>query len=268
MEGLRVWAVLTLLWQAVLNLLSGTHRRSLRLRGNSESFNGLVGYNAVSFALSDGVKGLCLALYNVGVSDIPITDDSIHIRDVDVNDLVVYLTYGRILSSAGSIYDGLKYGVSLKAIYRDWDEGGAYGIGIDGGLFYTLNAFSIGLFIENLTTTILFWDNGTREYITPLLKSGISYEIPFERLSGVFILAGGLDTNLENKVTRFDAIKSDPHIGLEYVYKDRFAVRTGLDKGELSFGAGVKFGGLRVDYGQSQHADLGTNSRISLNFEF
>lgn len=235
---------------------------------HSEGFEGLLNYNAVSFAMSDGVRGLGFALYNVGVPGIPLADDSSRQDSVDVSDWILYLTYGGVVNSSNQFFSGLRYGANVKTIYRGWGEGSAYGAGIDCGLFYKADAFSVGLYIENVTTTILFWSTGTREFIAPLLKTGISYEFPAERLSGRFIIACGLDVNLENKITRFDAIKSDPHVGVEYTYKDRFSGRAGWDKGEMSFGAGIQLGSLRIDYGQSQHKDLGTNSRFSVNFEF
>jgi len=234
---------------------------------HSENFGGLVNYNTLSFSMSDGIRGLGVALYHVGVPDIPLTNDSIILDTVNIDDWVIYLTYGSVTDLGGRVHNGISYGLNMKAIYRDWKDGSAYGIGIDGGLFYRFCPFSVGLHVENMTTTVLFWSTGTREFIAPLLKTGISYEFPVERLSGRFIIAGGLDTDLENKITRFDAIKSDPHIGAEYIYKERFAVRVGLDKGDMSFGAGIRFGSLKVDYGQSQNIELGTNSRFSLNFK-
>lgn len=235
---------------------------------HSESFGGMVNYNAVSFAMSDKMQGLGLAIYQIGYPDIKFSNDSVPTDTASVNDWVLYLTYGKRRGLGEITASHLSFGVSAKTIYRNWREGSAYGIGIDGGVLYKSYPFSLGLYIENLTTTLLFWNVGTREFIAPLLKTGISYEVPVERFSGTLILAGGLDTNLENKITKLDVIKSDPHIGMEYVYKDRFAARFGWDKGDMSFGAGFKLGNLSMDYGQSYHPELGTNSRLSGNLDF
>ncbi len=235
---------------------------------HSESFNGIANYNALSFAISDEVQALGLAIYQIGYPDIIFTNDSIPIDTASVDDWVLYLTYGKRTNVFGNTPSNLSFGISAKTIHRRWHEGSAFGVGIDGGVLYKFYPFSLGLYIENLTTTLIFWNIGTREIIVPLLKTGISYEVPVERFSGRFIFAGSLDTNLENKVTKLDAIKSDPHIGVEYVYQDKFAVRIGWDKGNVSFGAGIKLGSLTADYGQSHHPYLGTNSRFSGNIDF
>jgi len=235
---------------------------------HSESFGGIINYNAVSSAMSDKMQGLGLALYQVGYPDIIFTNDSVALDTANVDDWVLYFTYGKKVKFGEVTTSCLYLGANVKTIYRRWQEGSAYGFGIDGGVLYNFYPFSVGLYIENLTTTLLFWNAGAREFIVPLLKMGISYEVPAERFSGKFILAGGLDTNIENKITKLDAIKSDPHIGVEYVYEDRFAVRIGWDKGDMSFGAGIKLGSLTVDYGQSYHPQLGTNSRLSGSVEF
>jgi hypothetical protein len=235
---------------------------------HSESFGGIANYNAVSFAMSDEMQGLGLAIYQIGYSDIIFTNDSVPIDTASVDDWVSYLTYGKRTEVGESATSCLFFGVSAKAIYRRWQVGSAYGVGIDGGVLYKFYPFSLGLYIENLTTTLLFWNIGTKEFIVPLLKTGVSYEVPVERFSGRLILAGGLDTNLENKITKLDAIKSDPHIGIEYSYKDKFAARIGWDKGNVSFGAGIKLGSFTIDYGQSHHPQLGTNSRLSGSVEF
>ncbi len=234
---------------------------------HSESFGGIVNYNTLSFAISDKRQGVGFAFYQIGVPDMIFTDDTIATDTANINDWVLYLTYGKMVESERFTGGPFSFGINMKVIYRAWKEGSAYGVGIDGGLLYRVYPFSFGVFIENLSTTALFWSTGTREMIPPLFKTGVSYEMPIERFEGKFIIAGGLDTNLENKITQLDAIKSDTHIGMEFIYRDRFAIRGGLDKGNTCFGAGLTFDRFRIDYGQSQH-DLGANTRISANLNF
>lgn len=229
---------------------------------HSPGFGGIVNYNAISFAISGETEGIGIALRQIRIPDMIFTDDTIPLDTLDVDDWIFYFTYGR-----NAIYPNLSLGVTLMAIYRNFREGTAYGIGIDGGLLYDLPPFSFGLSIQNLTTTVLFWSTNTREIIPPLLRTGVSYKIPIERFDGTLVIAAGLDTDLEGKITKLDVLKSDPYIGLEYVYRERFAVRVGLDRGDPSFGVGLKIGSFRIDYGQSQH-ELGVNTRISGSVRF
>lgn len=230
---------------------------------HSPGFGGIVNYSTISFAISGETEGIGIALRQIRYPDMIFTDDEYVLNTLDVDDWVFYFTYGRT-----GLYPGLSFGATVKVIYRNFREGGtAYGIGIDGGLLYELSPFSFGLSIQNLTTTVLFWSTNTREIIPPLLRTGVSYKIPIERFDGTLVIAVGLDTNLEGKITKLDVLKSDPYIGLEYVYRERFAVRVGLDRGDPSFGVGLKIGSFRIDYGQSQH-ELGVNTRISGSVRF
>jgi hypothetical protein len=49
--------------------------------------------------------------------------------------------------------------------------------------------------------------------------------------------------------------------GLEYWYRSTFALRTGADGKDLSFGAGVRYKHIGVDYAASLHRFFGSNDK-------
>lgn len=225
---------------------------------HSENFDGIVEYNAVSGSYNKNEQGIGLSLYQVGVDSIPITSDSTYIKAVNVSDWLFSLSYAKRMQE-------FLLGGNVKGIYRNMvvERGRAYGVGVDAGILYNLGEISLGLCLENITGTIILWDTGKREYIPAVIKTGIAFYKSILPLNGRLTLALGLDTNLEGKVSEIPIIQSDTHIGLEYCHHKSFSARCGLSRGNLSFGAGVAYKRLRIDYGRSFHPDLGVNSRLS-----
>ena len=60
----------------------------------------------------------------------------------------------------------------------------------------------------------------------------------------------------------------DFRTGLEVGFRERIAVRVGADRGRLTAGAGLRFSVVGVDYGFSNHSDLGNSHRVSLTFSW
>ncbi|HMT13000.1 MAG TPA: type IX secretion system membrane protein PorP/SprF, partial [Ignavibacteria bacterium] len=170
--------------------------------------------------------------------------------------------------------DKLSYGVNLKVISRSIDDGSAWGIGFDVGAIYNVTPkFRIGANLQDITTTLLAWNTGRKELITPTAKLGGSYDIPFFK-TGRITPAVGFYVRFENrKVAPLASVWPGCFYidaGLEYGFKDLFALRVGYnDVKQLTFGAGVKLPKLNLDYSFAKfdgNDQLGNTHRISVMF--
>lgn len=254
---------------------------------HEEHFGQLVNYNYgavaipygkdMSFGLSvirlsvDGIPDSRNALYDSngdGILDIH-TDrlDYSKITEYNNTDWAFYFTFAKRQT------ENFYWGASLKVIRRDLAEFGATGIGFDIGAFYQVsdNLF-FGANIQDVTTTLVAWSTGRNELITPTVKVGGAYL--FEALGGTFQPALDLDFRFENRayasMVNLGPVSIDPHVGLEYNFKNVIAVRAGYsDVKQFTMGAGIKLPKLNIDYSyarvaQSAIESLPESHRISL----
>src|SRR5690606_14529447 len=145
------------------------------------------------------------------------------------------------------------YGASVKIIRRDIGEDfGATGIGFDIGAQYNaFENFHLGANIQDVTTTLVAWNTGRNELITPTAKIGAAYLFDF--LGGKLFPAVDFDIRFENRrfASNFNLgpVSFDMHAGFEYNYKNIFAIRGGYnDVKQFSIGAGIKLPKLNIDY--------------------
>jgi hypothetical protein len=187
------------------------------------------------------------------------------ITSFNAADYALYLTYARQSS------ENLYYGVNLKLIRRNIGEFHGTGIGFDAGILYLpTERLFLGANVQDVTTTLVAWSTGTNELISPTVKLGAAYRI--NALGGTIIPALGADMRFENR--RFasrmhvGSISLDPVFGLEYEYKNAFALRAGYnDVGSVTVGAGIHLRKLDIDYSFAKfdaNDELGNTHRISL----
>lgn len=131
----------------------------------------------------------------------------------------------------------------------------AYGAGIDlGALYMPMDAATFSASVHDLTTTYLAWNNGTREFIMPTLDTGVALNFhPAERqaLTWATDLAWGFQRRKLDSEIKLGGQTWDVRTGLEYWYHDTFALRSGANGKDLTFGAGVRYGHFGVDYAAS-----------------
>lgn len=254
---------------------------------HDERFGNLVNYDYGSVALPWGTNAsLGLSIIRLGVDDVPNTKNAW--RDLNNNG---YFDQGdRIDYSAITFFNAadwafiatyskrqsekLSYGVNLKVISRSIDDGSAWGIGFDVGAIYNVSPkFRVGANLQDITTTLLAWSTGRKELITPTAKLGGSYDIPIFS-TGRITPAVDFDVRFENRkfasLANVGPVSFDMHAGLEYGFKDLFALRVGYnDVKQLTFGAGVKLPKLNLDYSFAKFDgtdQLGNTHRISVIF--
>ena len=251
---------------------------------HDERFGGLLNYDFGAVAVPYGRDATFgVSVMRLGVDGIPDTrkawedrnnnglfDSEDYINPDKVTyfnsaDWAIYFTYARHSAR------GLMYGINLKVLRRNMVEYSATGIGFDIGLLYSPTAnWYVAANAQDVTTTLIAWSTGTNELISPTLKLGTAYF--FELFSGRFAPTMDVDIRFENRqfasIAHLGPISFDPHIGLEFDYKNTIALRVGYsDVKQLTFGAGLHLRKLDIDYSFARFGkenDLGDTHRISL----
>lgn len=251
---------------------------------HDERFAGLVNYNYLGIAIPYKTNlSLGFSIIRLGVDGIPDTRNAL----IDLNgnlsldddetlnyDKITefnYADWAFLFSFAKRVNSKFSYGANLKILKRDLAEFGAWGVGFDVGVIYNpLNNLFIGANFQDVTTTIVTWDNGTTQLISPTLKIGAAYQL--FALNGKFIPVFDTDIRFENRrfasMVNVGPISFDFHLGLEYTYNNLIAIRLGYnDVKQFTFGAGIKLPKLNIDYSFvkfDREGELGNTHRISL----
>jgi hypothetical protein len=171
--------------------------------------------------------------------------------------------------------DQFYWGANIKVISRSLAEYSALGIGFDvGAVYMPMENLYLGANIMDITTTLIAWDEGRNELVTPTLKIGGAYS--FEFLGGQFMPALDFDIRFEGRefATYFNVgpVSFDVHSGLEYSYDNLFAIRAGYnDVKQFTIGAGINLPKLTIDYSFARFAEsaferLDDSHRISIMF--
>ena len=290
---------------------------------HSERFGGIVKYDYLGYARSNGTTGLGASLFRTDVGDIANTlnlpyydtgsdgvfgvdgtgvpgDAGNDDYDPDSNpngtegngdwdageeliydesaityengvDWALYLTWSRNISADFSV------GASAKIIQRGLMGSSAYALGLDlGAKWNPTEAFSLGLNLQDITTTQLFWNTGSTETILPTVKLGMAVRWPISKFATVATIAADGDFRFEGREYsaqyHFSGISLDTHIGAEFLIKDLVALRIGSSEGSMTAGLGLKFNLLNhpvnLDYAYLSHQELDATHRMSLGVGF
>lgn len=257
---------------------------------HDERYGSLVNYDYGAVALPVGTNtSWGFSVIRLGVDDIQdtrkagidangnYTEDPAQFTRIDPSkvtyfnaaDWAFYVTYSKKQS------EDFSYGANVKIIRRELGEASATGIGLDVGVWYMpMDNVMLGANLQDVTTTFLAWNTGTNELISPTMKIGSAYLI--DAFGGRFAPAIDFDIRFEGRKTAstfaLGPVSFDAHIGTEFMFRDVVAFRIGYnDVKQVSFGAGLHFPKLHIDYSFARFAQsatdrLGDTHRISLMF--
>ena len=255
---------------------------------HEEQFAGVVNYDYGAVAIPWGsTSSLGVSLLRLGVDDIPdtrnagvdingnLTYDPAQFSRIDPNrvtyfnaaDWALFLTYSKREA------EDFAYGVNVKLIRRDLGDNSATGIGFDVGAWYSpFENLLLGANIQDVTTTLLAWDTGRNELISPTVKVGSAYL--FDVPGGHLAPAVDVDIRFEGRsfasIAHVGPVSLDPHVGGEYEFKTLFTLRIGYsDVKQLTLGAGIHLPKLNIDYSFVKFDgvdQLGNSHRISMKF--
>ena len=238
-----------------------------------------LGFSVIRLGI-DNIKKTALANPNFGLGEFYVDENGqlVQNRPIEVGtfnsaDYAFFLTYSKRISST------FAFGGNVKLLNRLIDDHSAWGVGFDlGFMFNPTSKLIVGVNVQDLTSTLLAWDTGRRELITPSIRTGVSYPIEFSFMGGQIQPALDLVFRFENRretaLANLGRSSIDLNFGWEYLYHNAFAIRLGfadvgqsdsgqLDFGRFSAGAGLHLPKLHIDYAFLGHADLGNTHRIS-----
>ena len=253
---------------------------------HSRNFGGLINYDYAAFAMPFRAnEGLGLSVVRLAVDDIPYTalprpDLAINAQYTDEEGNVLFnrtfaekwvnnADYAMYLSYANQRNSELAYGVNVKFIRRGLGDNSAWGVGFDVGvLWQPFDKLFLGANFQDATTTLLAWDTGTQELISPTLKTGLGYPIDIHFLSSQLLVLGDVDFRFEGRKTAaqlsVSEMSMDFHVGTELLLKRVVALRVGNDIGSLTAGAGIRLPRLDIDYAFLSHEHFDITHRVSI----
>lgn len=175
---------------------------------------------------------------------------------VGTRDMIIYINGAK----GGGKFS---YGMNIKIFYRDLSIFSGFGGGIDLGFVYHWKYITAGFAVRDFVLAPLIWnnDNKTKELIMPKFSFGIAPEIPLEQLHSIFKLECDFIKYFELEGYTFN-------IGMEYGYKGLLFARFGRNEGNYTFGAGLKYKRLRLDYALVFHSELRNSNKISAGVSF
>lgn len=218
-------------------------------------FAGIANYDylGISYRI-DEQQSVGFTLLRFGVDGIPNTTQLIDNQGNVNYDRISYFSavdWAALFSYARKLpVEGLSIGFNFKLIRRKiGDFAGAWGFGLDAGLHYQINKWKFGFMARDITSTFNAWNyhlsNDMKDVFiltgNELPENGLELTLP--RLS----LGFGRDFNLGKGFTAMTAIDLDvpfdgkrnalittnlitvdPHLGVEFGYKDIVFIRGGV----------------------------------------
>ena len=177
------------------------------------------------------------------------------------------LTYGREMSERFSL------GGNIKLLRQGLLDNTSFGVGLDLGLLASPRPdLKVGVRVADATTTRISWDTGRREVVNPSLTFGAAWtrRLPgsLGLLTGALGVAGTFEGREEASQASLGSFGGDLQGGVEYWYAGAVAGRLGLDAGNLTAGAGLRYRGLGADYAYLSHEELDATHRVSASFGF
>jgi hypothetical protein len=168
----------------------------------------------------------------------------------------------------------MNWGGSAKLLYKSFELESASGIGFDvSGFYRTPYNIDLGLKIQDITTSALFWTTGTNEFIRPSVLFGAEYNNRINYFLADYKIIGGTKIRTENysensfvSAGPFDLVLS---AGLELNFKNVF-VRGGYNTDDTwSAGSGLSFASFTLDYAfRPDFEDLGNTHKASLSYNW
>ncbi len=210
-------------------------------------------YNFAGWAYPD------VKLGGVGVGYMRIgTDDIVRRRNFIADGMFDYSHSQLIIGYGQSLQGALSLGLNFKVVNQSIDDMSDYGFGFDLGMMARIDRhLTAGLMIRDMVPAELELDQ-TSEITTISIMGGLSYRNLNLGKSASLTTAFELE-KIENRSTRI-------HAGSELVIKDSYALRAGYDRDNVSFGAGLKWSRLKIDYAYKILDYLDDSHRFSLSF--
>ncbi len=239
--------------------------RSLHLM-HAENFAGIVknDFGAVIIPRENSAYGFGLQMVSVNGIKLTTLPDTNHLPGdgnqpipfdtVSTRDMIIYLNGARTKGL-------LSCGANLKVYYRNLAVITGIGGGVDAGVCLNLRNMKAGFAVRDLILSPVYWDNDSKEYISPKVSFGIAPHILLTDINSMTILEIDVVKDLAFNEMRLN-------MGVEFVYKNSLFGRLGRSGERLTIGAGLRYRKLIFDYGLITHSDLGLSNKFSAGLDF
>lgn len=261
---------------------------------HAEYFAGIAKFDYAGFATPiDSFNHLAISVIRFAIDDIPDTRflyDANGRLNYDNIRFFSAADYAFIFSYAHrpKAFNGLRLGGNLKIINRNVGNfANAWGFGLDAGAQLSLKKWNFGLMLRDITGTFNAWTHNTElvadiftqtgneipqnsvEITLPRAILGASRAFRFKRFG--LLMALDLDATFDGKRNvpiKSDFASIDPHLGLEFDYKQLIYMRFGVGQFQQvkdfdssqswtyqpNFGVGIRLNNIQIDYAL---ADIG-----------
>ncbi len=201
---------------------------------------------------------------------IPDPDEIDYSEITEFNDTEIAI----FLNGAIRKQENLFLGFNVKYLRKSFADFSANGLGTDFGLVYIpVERIRLGLNCKDITGSFLLWNTGTKEFILPKIRTGVTFIANF-----FFITESRVNLSIDAEFRAdhrqraaqisYKSINADLHWGMEYWFKEIIAVRFGSNTGALSAGLGISYKGINVDYAVLTHEQLNNSQRLSGSITF
>ena len=197
-------------------------------------------------------NGIGLGFMRLGTDDI--------VKTVNYEEQYTFdYTYSQVIVSFGQrLGSNISFGGSAKMVNQSLDEYSDYGFGLDAALLVRL--------YRNLSLGII-----ARDVVPAKIKlNSYEEEVPTAVMGGLSLKDLGITEQLALTVS-IDAEKYEQrsvklHGGAQLAFYDAYYLRAGYDRDNMSFGAGLKYHRLKIDYAYKVMDYIEDIHNISLSF--
>ncbi|MCK4510710.1 PorV/PorQ family protein [bacterium] len=162
----------------------------------------------------------------------------------------------------------MSVGISGHLIQGSFDDETATAIGVNLGALYGLmeDQVQLGLAVRNLGTKFQFGEDDSDEDEQALtFAGGVSYSTAEDQISNVDLMVGA---DVLMPKDRDVAMAFGGEVWVYDMLALRVGYKTGIEMGNLSYGAGFKFSDFGLDYAYTDHDTFEGTHRISLMMGF
>ena len=168
---------------------------------------------------------------------------------------------GSVLSQKSVLLGDVIFGIGVKGLIHQLGSHTGTGFGLDAGLRTLFwKRVQAGIVIQDVFTSWLVWDNGTKEIVTPRVSLGISgnYDLPLVPIT----LGLMADIVIETEEFR---------MGMEWTIKENIQIRFGRNEtGIISTGLGLVWSDIEISYAlqfEPEVSSLGNSHLLSFSID-
>ncbi|MEA1972874.1 MAG: hypothetical protein U9N34_06235 [Candidatus Cloacimonadota bacterium] len=242
---------------------------------HSEEFNGLLKNDVISGSISNKYA---ITISRVAIDDIVLTkleneDDSLYYANrpyaykyTNNADYIVFFGFSRKIKN-------IDFGITPKIVYRSLAEKYGFGFGANLSVFNKFNHFySIGANLRNISTSQIFWENGTIETVNPSLdlENKFSFDLPLVGVSTKLFLGSEIYTDSRDfaSMTNLGTFSIDWKFGSEFEILDNLDLLAGYYNHNLTAGFDLNISQFGIAYSFEMNHELDNSHRVGIEYNF